>query len=433
MNDSPVTRPKRGERPRLPKILILLLVAASAGAQSNHPGPAAARSESYRQPILRANIRLPRPRSMEYMKLGVSVRNPNIQCPDLGSSCQKVLSVNRSGAVVEIRRPGIPAGPEAETERTGDIAECLAANDYIQSDSPSIRSAAIDAVGVEGDPFRGALKLQTWVSENMRVGRGIALASALEVLGRRHGTSLGAAALLAALARSLEIPARVVLGYVYTSGGFLGHAWTEIRAGGEWIPLDPSLPGDGIADAARVALCSSSLKNGLGHALGRGSSGVFGHVGLKSLGYAEKGKSPVVVPDRAIPYRVSEGVYENSWLGLTWRRPSDWRFAKFNPMWPDTAIVSLTSPEGARVEIRMKEIKPWWTSQSAADEIFTDLRIVEGSVPVERHGFPGFLAVSPSRAGLVLIDGLTAWVIVADGPHPERLVEAATKDLRIGR
>jgi Transglutaminase-like superfamily len=418
----------RNSAPR--PILVPLFIVSLVGLVSTL-GSTPQSMENYRQPILRANVRLPRARAMEFMKLRVVLRDRNLRCPDFSGTCQKILSVSQGGAVLEIRRPGIPRSEAAEEARTEEARECLAANDYIQSESPQIESTAVTAIGAEDDPFRAALKLQNWVSDNIKVERGIVLSPSLEVLKNRRGTSLGAAVLLAALTRALRFPSRVVLGYVYISGFFLGQAWMEIQAGPDWIPLDPSLPGEGIADAARISLCASSLKNGLGSVLGKGGSGVFGQLDLKILEYAERGKAPVIVPETALSYRVNSEAYENGWLGLSWHKPVDWRFSKFNPMWPDTAVVGLTNPEGGRVEIRMKDLKPWWTNQNAADEIFLELKIVEGAVRADRQGFPGFLAVGPSRAALVLIDGLTAWVIVAEGLEPGRLIDAATADLRI--
>jgi hypothetical protein len=397
------------------------------------PSPAAAQIENFRQPVLKSNIRLPRARAVTAMKFRVASRGSETRLPDLSGSCQKQLGLSRRGAIVEVRRPDPPRVEVDENRWTEEAWECVAGNDFIQADSPRIRGQALDIVAADGDSFRGALKLEAWVSDNLRIERGLVLAPALEVLEHHRGTSLGAAVLLAALSRSIRIPARVAVGYVYSGGAFLGHAWTEVLIGPDWIPLDSSLPGEGIADAARIALCASSLKNGLGEHIGRGGRLPFGRIDLRILEYAESGKPPIIVPADARSYELKDDVYENPWLGLTWRKPADWRFSKFNPAWPDPCIAGLVNPQGARVEIRTRDVKPWWSEQNAADEIFHDLRIVEGAERADRHGFPAFRAGGPTRAALVLLDGPTAWIILAEGPHAAALIDQTTAGLRIRR
>jgi transglutaminase-like putative cysteine protease len=49
--------------------------------------------------------------------------------------------------------------------------------------------------------------------------------------------------LLAALLRRSGVPARLVYGFLFTEGGFVGHAWTEAWIRGAWCWLDPSFPG----------------------------------------------------------------------------------------------------------------------------------------------------------------------------------------------
>jgi len=44
---------------------------------------------------------------------------------------------------------------------------------------------------------------------------------------------------MAALARSLGIPAKAVVGLAAVDDGFYYHMWTEVWVG-EWIPLDPT-------------------------------------------------------------------------------------------------------------------------------------------------------------------------------------------------
>lgn len=53
------------------------------------------------------------------------------------------------------------------------------------------------------------------------------------------GNPAAMATFLAAMARSAGLPARRVAGVAVTAEGLLAHAWAEIWAGGDWIPVDP--------------------------------------------------------------------------------------------------------------------------------------------------------------------------------------------------
>ncbi|MEW5850887.1 MAG: transglutaminase-like domain-containing protein [Myxococcota bacterium] len=76
--------------------------------------------------------------------------------------------------------------------------------------------------------------------------RGFDPASVVAV--RKEGDCTEHAVLLAAAARSVGLPARVVLGIVLVQGkktvGGIGHAWTEIHDGTGWQVVDAALPDD---------------------------------------------------------------------------------------------------------------------------------------------------------------------------------------------
>jgi transglutaminase-like putative cysteine protease len=67
----------------------------------------------------------------------------------------------------------------------------------------------------------------------------MASSTALFTLRARRGTADGKARLLAAMARSRRIPARVVSGLAVLPDGSYGHAWTELWIGG-WVAADPT-------------------------------------------------------------------------------------------------------------------------------------------------------------------------------------------------
>ena len=81
----------------------------------------------------------------------------------------------------------------------------------------------------------------------------VSLPSALEVLRTRVGDCNEHTALYVAMARALDIPARIAVGLVSVRGAFYYHAWPEVylsetNGRGMWLPVDPTLnqfPADG--------------------------------------------------------------------------------------------------------------------------------------------------------------------------------------------
>ena len=133
-----------------------------------------------------------------------------------------------------------------------------AANDWLQSDSPQIRELAQRIVGKSKSDRRRMQKLKEFVGGHIdNKGLGIGYASALETLKTREGDCTEHAVLLAALARSLDIPARVATGMVYAdrfagrNRVFVPHAWVQAWIDGRWISYDAAL---GHFDSTHIAL-----------------------------------------------------------------------------------------------------------------------------------------------------------------------------------
>lgn len=129
-----------------------------------------------------------------------------------------------------------------------DLAEWTQPTSWLESDAPALRLVAARA--------RRSAKNDTQVMRRLsRVARK-RLAdvdydghySALAAWHRRRGDCTEDAVLLAALARSAGIPARVVTGLAYerhayhgTANAFLPHAWTLAYVDGQWRSFDLSL------------------------------------------------------------------------------------------------------------------------------------------------------------------------------------------------
>jgi Transglutaminase-like superfamily len=128
-------------------------------------------------------------------------------------------------------------------------AKYLASNSYIQSDDERIIRYAKQAVANSTDPWAAARLMERFVFQNVtKKNFSTLMASAAEVANSLSGDCTEHAVLLAAMARSQKIPARVAVGMVYVASltSFGGHMWTEVYINGVWVPLDATLGLGGI-------------------------------------------------------------------------------------------------------------------------------------------------------------------------------------------
>jgi Transglutaminase-like superfamily len=156
-------------------------------------------------------------------------------------------------------RPGDATGnPQVQPE--GVAEGDLEPNNLIQSDDPTVVFLAQQAAGKIDDPWQSAMALERLVHTKMTsLGISSAFATAGEVARDLKGDCTEHAVLLAALARSRGIPARVAIGLVYYRQEFLYHMWTEVHVDGAWIPLDATL-GQGGIGAAHLKISDSNLE-----------------------------------------------------------------------------------------------------------------------------------------------------------------------------
>lgn len=111
----------------------------------------------------------------------------------------------------------------------------------IQSNDADIRRRARDLVKDAATVEDAAWALFQYTAAFVRAGAGEAKQDALAVLHEERGNSAGKARLLAALLRSIGIPARLV-GGVKLEDATKKRAtisWVEAYLGGTWVPLDP--------------------------------------------------------------------------------------------------------------------------------------------------------------------------------------------------
>ena len=132
----------------------------------------------------------------------------------------------------------------------------------LPSQDAAIDAAAIEAVAGAGAPADSARRLTQWVARQIVTDTGATgSTTALHTLRNRRGGPEGKARLLAAMARSRRIPARVVSGLAVFQDGTFSHVWTELWQGG-WMAADPTF-GHLPASASLVRLSQGGGNRGM--------------------------------------------------------------------------------------------------------------------------------------------------------------------------
>lgn len=386
--------------------------------------------ESFSGTLVPTQVRLPQPRRSTRVVLELRHRNPDLGWPELNSPNQSVLESTDDRLVVEVRRRTPARRATFPVEESEASRPYLQANAYLQSDDPEARELAREIVGEMTDVLEAGLALERWVAENMRFDMGVVMAPSNEVLEERRGTCTEYAVLLTTLARSLDIPARFVMGYVYAGGIFGGHAWTEVLIGDEWIALDGAIVGQGPADASRLAFQWSSLNEGIGMLnMGPGVQ-LFGQIDLAVLEYDTSDAEPYKFAPDETAFTVEGDRYVNRSLGVAWVKPGSYRFGELDATWPETGLVGLDGPDGARAELAVRDRRPWIEPETAARLALE--REVGGS-PTEAivSGIPALRAAGPGRAALAWTRGSEVWILSVDGEHAERDLEALAATLEL--
>lgn len=166
------------------------------------------------------------------------------------------------GTVVVTVRPVARAGKQriglTPTDEVDRVA--LRPARFLESDRDEIRALAKKAVGDARGAVEAAQKLERFVGSYIHdKSLAVGYASAAEVAASREGDCTEHAVLLAALCRSVGIPAQVVVGVVYADqfadrkASFWPHAWVRIHVDGKWIGLDATRGACGPGHIAMAA------------------------------------------------------------------------------------------------------------------------------------------------------------------------------------
>ena len=176
--------------------------------------------------------------------------------------------------------------------RSTPLKDYLDGNPLMQIWHPRLLGTAAKSVwGSEQDSWQGAVQIERFVFDYIEdKGLGVGFASAREVLERLSGDCSEHAVLMAAMARAVAIPAKVVSGVVHDHGEFAYHMWVEVWTGEAWHALDPTI-GEGSVDATHIKLAESAIPGGRVAELSLGILRVFNRLGIRVIEYTVDGET----------------------------------------------------------------------------------------------------------------------------------------------
>ncbi|APZ43614.1 transglutaminase-like domain-containing protein [Acidihalobacter ferrooxydans] len=187
-----------------------------------------------------------------------------------GNLCQRLLApsghfaIHTTAEVVTADRlDRAPGAPFVNIQSLpDDVLAYLLPSRYCEADRFGVMAAELTAAQRPG--YDQVATIEAWLRASIRYlpGSSGQPLAATEVNTRQYGVCRDLAHLGIALCRSISIPARMVVGYLYGLEPMDMHAWFEAYVGGRWYTFDPTQPeigGGYIAigygrDAADVAV-----------------------------------------------------------------------------------------------------------------------------------------------------------------------------------
>lgn len=178
-----------------------------------------------------------------------------------GSFCVRTTACIETADAIDVQ-PGAPFIPVQQLPE--NVLQFLLPSRYCESDR--LGKLANEMVTDRTPGYDQVEAIRSWIHHNVEYSYGTsdASTSAVETAQKRVGVCRDFAHLGIALCRSLSIPARMVVGYLYQLEPMDLHAWFEAFVGDRWYTFDATQPqprGNRIAiaygrDAADVALAT---------------------------------------------------------------------------------------------------------------------------------------------------------------------------------
>lgn len=197
------------------------------------------------------------------------VRMENAEAKIPSFSYQEVRSVGPKEFLVTLLRPSYGALPKTRLplKESSQLRAFLRPSPTLQSNAPLIKKLARKAISGTKEALLAAKRLETFVYGHIdKKGYAVPAATALDVAKARQGDCSEHAYLLAALARAVRIPSRVVSGLLFAprflgkKSVFVYHMWAELWLGSGWVPFDATRPKPGVG-VTHLALATDDMNS----------------------------------------------------------------------------------------------------------------------------------------------------------------------------
>ncbi len=176
---------------------------------------------------------------------------PVVEFQDLyGNLCQRVVMPPGPFAVAVQYRVSVPDAVDADfmaplmavPQLPTEVLHYLLPSRYCQSDL--LAEAAVGMVQGLPMTFERVEAIRRWIHEHVRYESGSSDTgtTALETLNQRRGVCRDFAHLGIGLCRALDIPARMVVGFLHEFEPMDLHAWFEAFIDGRWYTFDATEP-----------------------------------------------------------------------------------------------------------------------------------------------------------------------------------------------
>ena len=131
----------------------------------------------------------------------------------------------------------------------------------IQSQNMLIRKRAQVAAGDAATVLGAAERISRWAFDTIEKENVIGIPSAVETLQTLRGDCNEHTTLVVGLLRSIGIPARPAIGVAWVPDRrrFFYHAWVEVRAGDDWVAIDPTFGQNDRADIGHIRFVTGGL------------------------------------------------------------------------------------------------------------------------------------------------------------------------------
>lgn len=130
---------------------------------------------------------------------------------------------------------------------------------FLQSDDQRVIKKANSITKGITDTLEMLKEINKYLYENISKNYASSIPSAVKILNKMQGDCNEHSTLFAALARALDIPARINVGLVYKNSAFYYHAWNQAYVNGKWHTFDPTY-GQYPADATHIKFLSGGLR-----------------------------------------------------------------------------------------------------------------------------------------------------------------------------